>query len=69
MKAQANPGGLRFTEARRLAECLGLELRRIKGSHHIFEGRGRFANLQPGGDGKAKRYQVRQLLKIADSLE
>lgn len=68
-KARANPDGLRFDEARRLARCVGLELRRIRGSHFVYRGAGGFANLQAGRDGKARGYQVRQLLKLADTME
>lgn len=68
-KARVNPGGLRFAEARRLAECLGLRLTRVRGSHFVYKGAGYFANLLPERDGTAKRYQVVQLLKIADRME
>jgi hypothetical protein len=68
-KARANPGGLRFAEAGRLAACLGLELRRVRGSHHAYAAGVRFVSLQPRRDGKAQAYQVRQLLEIADEIE
>lgn len=68
-KARANPVGLQFAEARRLAECLGLELRRIRGSHHAYVAGDHFVSLQPRKDGKAKAYQVRQLLKMANEME
>lgn len=68
-KARVNPRGLRFAEARRLAQCLGLRLTRVRGSHFVYEGAGYFANLQPERDGRAKSYQVLQLLKIADRME
>jgi hypothetical protein len=36
---------------------------RIKGSHHIFTRQNvvQIINLQPDGNGKAKKYQVRQM--------
>ena len=39
---------------------------RIKGSHHIFAMTGvrEIINLQPDGNGKAKRYQVRQVRSV-----
>jgi len=63
-KAINNPDGLKFAEAQRLAECLGFELRRVRGSHHVYKHpeSGTLANLQ--SDQKmAKGYQVRQLLE------
>lgn len=67
-KARRNPVGLRFPDATRLADCLGLVLRRVSGSHFLYESSTHLANLQPRKDGKAKAYQVRQLLKIADAM-
>jgi hypothetical protein len=56
-----------FTDARRLAEATGFELRRITGSHFIFRhplvpDR---LNLQQER-GKAKPYQLRQLLDVIE---
>ena len=67
-KATDNPGSLSFREACRLAECCGFELARRKGSHQIFKlpGRLELVNLQPDREGKAKSYQVRQIL---DAIE
>ena len=66
-QALRNPAGLRFEEAKKLAEAFGFRLDRINGSHHIFVRAGvpRLVNLQNCG-GKAKVYQVRQLLKLAE---
>jgi predicted RNA binding protein YcfA (HicA-like mRNA interferase family) len=65
--ALCNPAGLRFEEAKKLAQAFGFRLDRINGSHHIFVRPGvpRLVNLQNCG-GKAKVYQVRQLLKLAE---
>jgi HicA toxin of bacterial toxin-antitoxin, len=66
-QALRNPAGLRFEEAKKLAMAFGFRLDRINGSHHIFVRLGipRLINLQNCG-GKAKVYQVRQLLKLAE---
>ena len=58
-KALRNPQGLRFKDAKRLAEAFGFRLDRINGSHHIFTRPGvpQLINLQDCG-GKAKTYQV-----------
>ncbi len=69
-RARAAPGNLRFEEVVALAECAGFVHARTKGSHHIFKRPGYMdtMNLQPGENGKAKEYQVRQVLKIHDHL-
>ena len=53
---------VRFQDLLRLAYAFGFELARTRGSHHIMVHRELplILNLQPA-DGKAKRYQVRQL--------
>lgn len=66
-KARQNPGGLRFQEACQLAKQFGFVLKRVRGSHHIYERPGipeilNFQNVK----GKAKAYQVRQLLELID---
>lgn len=67
-KAWKNPGGLRFAEAQRLAELAGYTLDRSRGSHHVYvkDGVDRPLSLQEGKDGKAKAYQVRQILAELD---
>ena len=66
-KALAGSKNLRFTEAVALAEAFGYRLARTKGSHHIFVHPKikELINLQEVG-GKAKPYQVRQLLDIVE---
>lgn len=56
-----------FTDAQRLAQALGFELDRIRGSHHIYRhpAIGQRINLQPRG-GQAKPYQLRQLLDLVE---
>jgi hypothetical protein len=66
-----NPRGVRFATAIRVAEAYFGQPRR-SGSHHVFRmpwpGDPR-VNLQEAPDGKAKAYQVRQLLAAIDRLE
>jgi hypothetical protein len=77
-RARRNPAGLAFEEAVSLAKQLGWQEVRTRGSHHIFHHplapkiRGRYPqplNLQEGKDGKAKAYQVQQMLQMATEME
>lgn len=74
-KARASASNLRFAEALALARCLGFALRDRKGkssaSHRYFTRPGypEVINLQPDRRGKAKAYQVRQMLRIHDDLQ
>jgi hypothetical protein len=64
-------GGTRFTDAMKLAEHF-FGAPRKSGSHRVFRmpwpGDPRI-NLQEGQGGKAKAYQVRQLILAIDKLE
>jgi predicted RNA binding protein YcfA (HicA-like mRNA interferase family) len=62
-KALIGSKNLRFAEAVRLAEAFGFRLSRTRGSHNVFVHPilRELVNLQEVG-GKAKPYQVRQLL-------
>jgi hypothetical protein len=66
-KAIRSNQNLRFAELTALAEAFGFELDRIVGSHHIYRhGQIReILNLQDVR-GKAKAYQVRQLLDLVE---
>jgi hypothetical protein len=70
---RTNPKGLRFTEARKVAEHYfgRFGKPRIAGSHHIYKtpwpGNPRI-NLQEDRSGSAKAYQVSQLLEAIDKL-
>ena len=66
-KALSKPAGLRFDEARKLAEAFGFCEVRTRGSHHIFARHDvpELVNLQEVG-GMAKPYQVRQLLRLVE---
>lgn len=65
--AQANPAGLTFSELQRLTEAAGFRLARTRGDHFVYSRPGvpEIINLQPAG-GKAKVYQVRQVLELID---
>ena len=67
-KARRNPGGLRFEELVWLLNHLGWSLARQNGSHQTFkkEGSPRLLTVQPGPNGKAMPYQVKQLLETVD---
>jgi hypothetical protein len=67
-RARANPRDLRFRELCELAECHGWVRARVRGSHHIYKKRGdqRLMNFQDV-DGRAKAYQVRQLIAAIDT--
>jgi hypothetical protein len=66
-KALSSPANLRFEEACALARAFGFHLARVNGSHHIFARAGvsELLNLQEV-DGKAKPYQVKQLLGLVE---
>jgi predicted RNA binding protein YcfA (HicA-like mRNA interferase family) len=58
---------VRFADAVALAEAFGFRLSRIRGSHHIFihPQMSELLNLQKKA-GKAKPYQIRQLLRLVE---
>ena len=68
-QARRSATNLRFSELHRLVEAIGYQLRRRKGSHHVFTHGVRpelpMINLQDDS-GKAKAYQVRQVLRLVD---
>jgi predicted RNA binding protein YcfA (HicA-like mRNA interferase family) len=65
--ALQSPANLRFSEALQLAAAFGFHHVRTSGSHHILSRPGvpTLVNLQNVG-GKAKAYQIRQLLKLVE---
>ena len=67
--ARQNPKGVRFTDLCALATCFGWEFDRTKGSHHVYKKRGHrsLMNFQEDS-GKAKAYQVRQLIAAIDEM-
>jgi predicted RNA binding protein YcfA (HicA-like mRNA interferase family) len=58
---------IRFTEAVACTEAFGFRLSRISGSHHIYvhADSPELVNLQ-SVNGKAKPYQVKQLLRLIE---
>ncbi|MBA2278768.1 MAG: type II toxin-antitoxin system HicA family toxin [Chloroflexia bacterium] len=68
-KARNNPADVRFSDACALAEAYAFRFIRQTGSHRQFgrEGVPTLVNLQPEKNGKAKPYQVRQLVKLIDA--
>ncbi len=66
-KAIRGNQNLRFAELTSLAEAFGFVLDRVSGSHHIYHNPRikEILNLQDVG-GKAKSYQVRQLLDLVE---
>ena len=74
-KARRSPANLTFEELCRLAECYGWVFKRQEGTSHRTYGNhsvsipeGYLMNFQDE-KGKAKPYQVRQLLKAIEVLE
>jgi len=66
-QALQSPASLRFEEICALAAAFGFHLSRINGSHHIFVHPAvrELLNLQEVR-GKAKPYQVKQLLSLVE---
>lgn len=66
-KAERSPNNLSFAEFVSLIEGFGFRPKRQRGSHHIFSCPevAQIMDVQPE-DGKAKRYQVEQLLDLVD---
>jgi predicted RNA binding protein YcfA (HicA-like mRNA interferase family) len=70
-KARSNPQGLRFSEACALAEAFGWTLARSAGgSHRIYKRTGviGLVVVQEAPNGRAKAYQVRQIIRLIDEL-
>ncbi|MGH9754892.1 MAG: type II toxin-antitoxin system HicA family toxin [Blastocatellia bacterium] len=71
--ARRSQKNLRFSDLCKLAECYGWTFKRQDGSHKIYENgrltpeQGRIMNFQDH-QGKAKPYQVTQLLNAIDNL-
>jgi predicted RNA binding protein YcfA (HicA-like mRNA interferase family) len=67
LKLLAGSRNIRFAEAAACAEAFGFRLARVGGSHHIFvhPDVAELVNLQNVG-GRAKPYQVRQLLNLIE---
>jgi hypothetical protein len=70
-RARNSPENITFHELRQLAECFGFTRSRTKGSHHIYKlpGYPEIVNIQEGRNGKAKPYQVKQVVDHIDRLQ
>lgn len=60
---------MRFEDLLRLAVAFGFVLKRVRGNHHILihPTVPDTLNLQPDAGGKAKPYQVRQLVSLVEA--
>jgi len=69
-KISNNRSGVRFGDLCKLAELYDFRLDRIDGSHHVFTypGLERPLILQKMKDGKAKPYQVKQVLEAIETI-
>lgn len=68
-RARRNPAGLRFVELCKLAECHRFEFARQKGSQFVYKRAGtRVTMTFQDVHGRAKEYQVRQLLDVINVL-
>ncbi|HXF71161.1 MAG TPA: type II toxin-antitoxin system HicA family toxin [Actinomycetota bacterium] len=65
--ARGSLKNVRFDDMRRMVEAFGFELKRVRGSHHIFvhPDLPELINLQEV-DGQAKPYQIRQFLRLVE---
>jgi hypothetical protein len=66
-RIRSGSSNMRFDDVLRLAYALGFELARVSGSHHILRHPSvhELLNLQ-SVDGRAKPYQVRQLMQLVE---
>lgn len=67
-KAKSSPQNIRFEELCKLCQYAEMKLMRTSGSHHIYHRKHPTLTLsiQEGMDGKAKPYQVRQLVNFIE---
>lgn len=69
-KIKNNPENVRFEDICNLAEMAGFIIKNIQGSHKMYRRAGVIELLNFQNDkGKAKPYQVKQLLKIIETYE
>jgi predicted RNA binding protein YcfA (HicA-like mRNA interferase family) len=71
IKELGNPKNVKFRDLLRICEQYFGECR-VTGSHHIFKTPWQgdpFVNLQKTKDGKAKPYQVRQVIRAIEYFE
>ncbi|MGF1503590.1 MAG: type II toxin-antitoxin system HicA family toxin [Anaerolineae bacterium] len=67
-KILAGSKNIRFADFIKVVEAVGFELKRIRGSHHIYKHPDVAAllSLQPDSNNQAKRYQIKQLLTLVE---
>lgn len=65
-RVRNNPRDVRFSDLLVLTEAFGYRLRSVRGSHRNYRHPAvpERLNLQPDKHGKAKEYQVKQLLDV-----
>lgn len=69
-RARSDASGLRFRDLLRLAACYGFEPTRQRGSHVVLSAVGaRRPLVVQDVKGRAKAYQVRQLLDVIERME
>ncbi|MCD4783585.1 MAG: type II toxin-antitoxin system HicA family toxin [Candidatus Eremiobacteraeota bacterium] len=63
-----NPQNLRFDGFQSLLKGFRFRLDRVSGSHHIYKNDHlqQAINIQPTKEGKAKKYQVRDFIRILE---
>jgi predicted RNA binding protein YcfA (HicA-like mRNA interferase family) len=69
-QGRKNPQSLTFKELQQLAHLAGFQLKRVRGSHHVYTRKGiaEIINIQPKGK-MAKPYQVRQVVNLIDQYD
>lgn len=70
-RARRSPKNITFNELRRLVECFGFTPSRTNGSHYVYKlpGFPGIVNIRMGKGGKAKPYQVTQVVGHIDQLK
>jgi predicted RNA binding protein YcfA (HicA-like mRNA interferase family) len=68
VKALSGSKNIRFADFVTLLEAFGFELKRIKGSHHIFKHPDvpELLSIQPSDKQQTKPYQMRQFLRMVE---
>lgn len=64
-----NQKNVKFNQLITVVEAFGFVLDRIKGSHHTYKHADideAFLQLQPGKNGEAKPYQIKQFLSLVE---
>ena len=66
-KIRARPRSVRFAELTRLLDGYGFELRRVRGSHHVYR-RGPHTTVVPRRTPHVHSYVVKKVLQVIDEL-